>query len=89
MDLDAVRTFIVGHPILAASLSSVWGAVLVDLLAFRGSKDPGGFFQTFSFKVAGWRYLQAFVGGFVGNLAVTGAIGAAGAVTALIVWGPL
>lgn len=83
MNLDLVRSFIVAHPILAASLSSLWGAVLIDLLAFRATKDPGSFFATFSWKVAGWRYLQAFIGGFVGNAAIAGAVGT---VTALIVW---
>lgn len=86
MDLEPVRLFIAGHPILAASLSSVWGAIVIDLMAFKGSKDPGGFFQTFSVRIALLRYLQAFVGGFLGNAAVVGAIGAAGAVAVFLWW---
>lgn len=81
--MDTLRDFITANPILAASLSSLWGAVVVDLLAFSKSKDPGPFLQTFSVKIAALRYLQAFVGGLIGNTIVATA---AGAVALTIVW---
>lgn len=83
--IETLTQFIVSHPILAASLSSVWGAVLVDLLAFKSSKEPGDFLGQFSWKVAGLRYLQAFVGGFIGNTITAGVIVGAGAV-GLVLW---
>lgn len=70
--LDTVRSFIIANPILAASLSSLWGAVLVDLVSFVKSKDPGDFFGQFSFTVALWKYAQALVAGLIGNMAVAG-----------------
>jgi hypothetical protein len=68
--METLRQFIEGNPILAATLASLWGAIVVDLFAFASSKEPGSFFSTFSFKVAGWRYLQATVAGFLGNFAI-------------------
>lgn len=81
--MDTLREFIVTHPILAASLSSLWGAVLIDLMAFRASKEPGSFVAQFDLKVAGFRYLQALVGGFVGNAAIAGATAT---VVAVVAW---
>lgn len=78
--LDTMRAFIVAHPIVATALGQLWGAVLIDLMAFSKSKEPGSFFGTFSFSVAGWRYLQALVGGFIGNFAI------AAAGTAIALW---
>lgn len=84
--MEGLREFITANPILAASLSSLWGAIVIDLIAFRSSKEPGSFIETFSLKVAALRYLQAFIGGFVGNAAVAGVVGAVGGATALVLW---
>jgi hypothetical protein len=78
--------WIAGHPLLSICLGNLSGAILMDLAAFKNSKDPGGFFATFSWKIAGWRYLQSFVGGIVGNTVVAGALAGAGAVTGLLIW---
>lgn len=80
--LDVLRMFIITHPIVAAALSSLWGAVLVDLIAFVKAKQPGDFFGQFSFKLALFRYGQALVGGFLGNALIAGAT----AVIALWLW---
>ena len=82
--MDMLREFIVAHPILAASLSSLWGAVVIDLVSFTKSKDPGSFFMQFKPTVALWKYAQAFIGGFLGNVVVAAG---AGAVVGLVVWG--
>lgn len=71
--LDQVRAFIVANPILAAALSSLWAAVVVDLTTFVKAKEPGDFFGQFSITVALWRYAQALVSGFLGNVVVAGA----------------
>lgn len=84
--MDALRHFISTNPLLAASLSSLWGAVLIDLMSFRASKEPGNFLAQFNVRVAGARYLQAFIGGFVGNAVTVGLVAGAGAVTALAIW---
>ena len=78
-----MQAFISAHPILATSLSSLWGAVLIDVFQFAKSKGPGEFFAQFSWRVAAWRYLQGFVAGFVGNFAVAGAR----TLIALMIWG--
>lgn len=70
MDLTALRTFISANPILAATLASLWGAVLIDLTSFAATKEPGSFVATFSLKTACLRYAQALVAGFIGNFAV-------------------
>lgn len=80
--MDFVRAFIVENPILAASLSSLWGAVLIDLVSFSKAKAPGDFFGQFNMSVALWRYVQSFVGGFVGNAVIAGA--AAGTVSLVL-----
>lgn len=80
--LDTMRTFIMAHPILAASLSSLWGAIAIDLFAFVQAKAPGDFFGQFGWSVAGWRYLQALVAGFMGNAIVAGGA----SVVALTLW---
>lgn len=82
--MDALREFISSNPILAASLSSLWGAVLIDLMSFRSSKEPGNFFQQFNVRIAVLRYLQSFIGGFVGNAVIAGA--ASGVATGLALW---
>jgi hypothetical protein len=84
--MDALTSFITAHPILAATLSSLWGAMAVDLIAFTKAKEPGDFFGQFSFKVAAWRYAQSSVAGFLGNVAVAGVLGAASAVTAIVIF---
>ena len=83
--MDTIRDFIIAHPILATSLSSVWGAILLDLMAFRDSKEPGNFWGQFSFRTALVRYAQAFVAGFVGNAAVVAA-GAVAATAFIFLW---
>jgi hypothetical protein len=85
--MDLLTNFIAAHPLLTAILSPVWGAMVIDLLAFVKAKEPGDWWGQFRVKVALGRYLQAFVGGIVGNIALAGTVGAAGAVVALIVWG--
>ena len=80
--VDGLRAFITANPILAASLASLWGAVLVDLTAFVSSKAPGDFWGQFNFQTAGWRYGQALVAGFIGNFLVAGA----GTLIALTLW---
>ena len=82
--MDTLRSVIVANPILAASLSSLWGAIVIDLMAFSKTKEPGSFLSQFGLKVALLRYLQALVAGFVGNVMIAGA---AGAVVGLLVWG--
>lgn len=80
--MNSLGTFIAAHPLVIALLSPVWGAVLIDLMAFSKSKDPGPFLQTFSWKIAFLRYLQAFIGGLVGNIAIaTGA-----SVVGIVIW---
>lgn len=71
--METLRAFIVANPILAASLSSLWGAVLIDLTTFVRSKSPGDFFGQFAWQIAAWRYVQAIVAGFIGNVAIAGA----------------
>lgn len=78
--LDVLRMFIITHPIVAAALSSLWGAVLVDLIAFIKAKQPGDFFGQFSIQLALFRYGQALVGGFIGNAVI------AGATTVIALW---
>ena len=82
--MDFLRDFITANPILAASLSSLWGAIVIDLMAFSKTKEPGPFLSQFGLKVAALRYLQALVAGFVGNMMIAGA---AGAVVGLLIWG--
>ena len=83
--MDQFNEFVRANPFLATALSSLWGAVVIDLMAFSKSKDPGPFLTTFSLKVAGLRYLQSFVGGLVGNLVVAAGAGAvAGVVIVLL-----
>lgn len=76
--MEELRAFITAHPILATSLSSLWGAVVIDLVAFSKSKEPGSFFSTFGIKVALWRYVQAFVAGFIGNATIAAGASAVG-----------
>lgn len=85
--MDFMRAWITGHPILATTLNSVFGAIVIDLIAFRNSKDPGSWIGQFDLKVAGLRYLQALVGGFVGNATIAALVGGgAVAATALVYW---
>lgn len=70
MQLQTLRAFITANPILAAATSSLWGAMLVDVIVFLRSKTPGDFFGQFNPKLALWRYAQALVGGFLGNAVV-------------------
>jgi len=81
--LDQMRAFITANPILAASLASLWGAILLDLVAFARSKAPGDFFQQFSWQVAAWKYAQSLVAGFVGNFVLAGG---SALVTGLLIW---
>lgn len=81
--MDQLSTWIQAHPLLATALSSLWGAVLLDLVTFTRAKEPGDFFGQFSVRVAGFKYLQALVAGFIGNFAVAGA---AGAMIGLVLW---
>lgn len=71
--LDRLTAFITANPLLATALSSLWGAVVIDLIAFTKTKEPGAFVSQFNVSVALWRYLQAFIGGFLGNVVVAGA----------------
>lgn len=82
--LTTLRTFIVTYPILAASLSSLWGAIVVDLLAFTKARSLAEFEMSWSAKVAGFRYAQALVSGFIGNVAIAGA--ASVLTVALVYW---
>lgn len=72
-------------PLVLVSLRGVWGAVAIDLMAFKNSKEPGNFWQQFDWQVAGWRYVQAFVGNLIGNTMVAGVAAGAGAV-AFLLW---
>jgi len=74
--MEVLRAFIIAHPVLATSLSSLWGAIVIDLVAFSKTKEPGTFFSTFGIKVALWRYVQAAVAGFVGNATIAAGAGA-------------
>ena len=80
--MDQLREFISTNPILAASLSSLWGAVVIDLWAFQRAKEPGAWVKGFQWQIALWRYAQALVGGFLGNLVLAGGAG----VIALMWW---
>lgn len=83
--LDHVRAFIMANPLLAASLSSLWGAIVVDLMTFIRSKTPGDFFGQFNPKIAVWRYTQAVVSGFLGNVAFAG-VASSAVVVAVYLW---
>ena len=83
--MDMVMDFISAHPFLVAILSPVWGAIVIDAMAFAKTKEPGDWLAQFNVKLALTRYLQAFVGGIAGNFVVAGAVAGAGAV-ALVLW---
>lgn len=79
---DTMRAFIAAHPILAAALSSLWGAIVIDLMAFLKWKSWDDA-HSFDVRLALLRYTQSLVGGFVGTLAVA----TGGAAVGLIVIG--
>lgn len=80
--MTTIRAFIIAHPFLAVALSNVWGAIVIDMVAFVGSKEPGAWVHQFKIDLALYRYLQGFLGGVVGT-AITAGTGAA---LGLLVW---
>lgn len=82
--LDTARSFIVTNPLLATALASLYGAILIDVLGFLKYQSWNDF-KAFDWKLAGLRYMQGFIGGFVGTLALPTTVGA-GAAAIITLW---
>lgn len=77
--MQTLTAFMATHPIVAAAAQGFFGAVLIDIMAFRKWKSWDEF-HTWDPRLALLRYVQGAVGSLLGAFGIAATATAAGAV---------